>query len=460
MVAHIIDSKYLSKNWSCPEISDIFSDESRLSYWLKIEAALASAQGQLGQIPADAALHIKEAAKFENIDLQKYDEEAQSTGHILMPMIRCLQSACPARTGEWIHFGATTQDIVDTGNILQMKDAYKYIVSQTLILEKAILGKAEKYKYAVMAGRTHAQQASPITMGFKFATWAAEIRRDIERLKQLPERVFFLSLHGAVGTQAALGEKGPEILKIMAAELGLYVPPICWATSRDGIAEFLTVLGILSGTLGRITNEILAESTTEIGELREPMGRKTVGSSTMPHKRNAGVSQSTVAQSRVVQTNALLGMLGQISEHERDLRSWRTEMHHIPESCVLVGHMLAAMNKVIAGLEVDEKSLKRNLDYLGGLLLSEAVMFALAEKMGKQTAHELLRELTLFSHDDLTFIERLHANEEVKKCLSDEEIDAIFDYSKFIGRAPQIVDEVLEYCQEAAKTDNKFSFIS
>ena len=135
-------------------------------------------------------------------------------------------------------------------------------------------------------------------------------------------------------------------------------------------------------------------------------------------------------------------------------------MHHIPESCVLVGHMLAAMNKVIAGLEVDEKSLKRNLDYLGGLLLSEAVMFALAEKMGKQTAHELLRELTLFSHDDLTFIERLHANEEVKKCLSDEEIDAIFDYSKFIGRAPQIVDEVLEYCQEAAKTDNKFSFIS
>lgn len=456
MTAHIIDSKFLNRNWQIPEISEIFSDEHRIQCWLNIEAALAKVQGQLGVIPQDAAKAIEKAAKFENINMDQYQAEAAGTGHILVPMIRCLQAACPGDTGEWVHFGATTQDIVDTGNILQMREATDYILANTIRLERAILQKAEQYKNCVMAGRTHAQQASPITMGFKFATWAAEIRRDIERIKEFPERVFMLSLHGAVGTQAAFGTKAKEITAGVAKELGLTEPPICWATSRDGIAEFLNTMGILAGTFGRIANEILVSSSTEIGELREPMGKKTVGSSTMPHKRNAGVSQSTVSQSRIVQTNALLGMIGQVSEHERDLRSWRSEMHQIPETCVLMGRMSFALANVVEGLEVDEKNIKRNLNLLGGLLLTEAVMFKLADKMGKQTAHELLRELTLFQHDDLTFIERLHANPKVKECLTDKGIDDIFDYSQFIGRAPEFVDQVIEFCKEKSVTDPKF----
>ena len=456
MSAHIIDSQFLSRNWQTPEISEIFSDEHRLQCWLNIEAALAKVQGELGVIPQEAALAIVKAAKFENIDMKQYQDEAAGTGHILVPMIRCLQSACPGETGQWVYFGATTQDIVNTGNILQMREATQYILQNILRLEKAILKKASDYKYCVMAGRTHAQQASPITLGFKFATWAAEIRRDIERIKEFPQRVFMLSLHGAVGTQAAFGSKAKEITAGVARELNLTEPPICWATSRDGIAEFLNTMGILAGTLGRIANEIFSESSTEIGELYEPMGKKTVGSSTMPHKRNAGVSQTTVSQSRIVQANALLGMIGQVSEHERDLRSWRSEMHQIPETCVLMGRMSRAMANVLEGLEVNEKNIRRNLELLGSLLLTEAVMFRLADKMGKQDAHELLRELTLFQKDELTFIERLHANEKVKACLSDEEIDAIFDYSQFIGRAPEFVDQVIDYCREKANTDPTF----
>ena len=456
MIAHVIDSPLLSMDWQTEAIGKIFSDEHRVQCWLDIEAALAKVQGQLNVIPPEAAQAIVDSAKYENLDLNQYQKEAKGTGHMLVPMIRCLQSACPGRTGEWVHYGTTTQDIVDTGKILQMREATNIILADLLRLEKHVLIKAEQYKNCVMAGRTHAQQASPITMGFKFATWAAELRRDIERIKEFPKRVYFLSLHGAVGTQAEMGAKAKEIAGGVARELQLAEPPICWASSRDGIAEFLCTMGIVAGTLGRIANEIYESSSSEVGELREPMSSQTVGSSTMPHKRNAGICQLTVSQSRIVQANAMLGQLGQVSEHERDLRSWLAEMHQIPETCVLVGRMAHSMAYVVEGLEVDEKNIKKNLNLLGGLLLTEEVMFKLADKLGKQTAHELLRELTLFQHDDLTFIERLHANSQVKSCLTDDEIDAIFDYSKFIGRAPEFVDQVVQFCKQLALTDPKF----
>lgn len=453
MNSHIIDSQCMGLHWSIENVAKLFTDEARLQYWLDVEAALARVQGRLGIIPQDSADVISSHADISYIDLNQFKIEASDTGHIIVPLIRCLQKACPGDHGEFIHFGATTQDIVDTGAVLQIRDASRYIYAQALRLEKAILTKADHYKNLVMAGRTHGQQGSPITMGFKFATWAAEVRRDIERMKEMRKRTFILMLHGAVGTQAGYGDLAVETAKGVAEELNLNLPPICWASSRDTMAEYLSVLGVFAGTLGRIANEILSLSTSEVGELREPMGRKTVGSSTMPHKRNANVSEYTVGQSRIVQTNALLAMLGQVSQHERDCRIWRTEFHHLAESSILFAKMITAISTVVEGLEVDEKNVDRNLKLLGGLLLTESVMFHLSEKLGKQTAHELLRQLTLLQDDDLTLIERLHNNETVTGALSHEEIDAIFDYSKFIGRAPQIVDETIEYCRNLSKTD-------
>ncbi len=454
-MSHVIDSPMLKRNWSVPELEKVFSDEARLQYWLDVEAALAKVQGELGVIPKDAAEEIVANCKFDKLDKQLFDETFTQTGHMIMPLLKCVETACSGTNGQFVHFGATTQDIIDTGMVLQMRAATNYIMGQAIRLEKAILVQAEKYKNLPMAGRTHGQQGLPITLGFKFATWATELRRDIERMKEFPQRVFILMLHGAVGTMAGFGEKAFETVEGVANELKLKNPPICWASSRDTVAEYLATLGILAGTLGRIANEILASSTSEVGELREPMGRNTVGSSTMPHKRNANVAEMSVSQCRIVASNAMLGMIAQVCQHERDARIWRMDFHNVPESSVIVGRMLFALANVVEGIEVDEKNINRNLNLLGGLLLSEAVMFALGEKMGKQKAHHLLRELTLAQKDDLTFIQRLHANPEVKAVMTDEEIDAIFDYSKYLGMAPQIVDQVAAYCHEMAKTDPK-----
>ncbi len=452
-MSHIIDSGLFRGNWSVPELEPVFSDEGKVQYWLDIEAALARVQGRLGVIPADAAKEISDHCKVSCLDMKLFKETLAQTGHMIMPILKCVQAACPGNTGEFVHFGATTQDIIDTGMVLQMRASARYILRQAMRLEKAILAKAEEHRHTVVAGRTHGQQGLPITMGFKFATWAAEVRRSIERMKEFPKRVFVLMLHGAVGTEAGFGEKALETVEGVAKELNLHNPPICWASSRDIVAEYLTTLGIFAGTLGRIANEILASSTSEVGELREPMGRNTVGSSTMPHKRNANVSEMTVSQSRIVQTNALLGMLTQVCQHERDARVWRTDLEDVPESSIILGHMVTAIATVVEGLEVDKKNINRNLNLLGGLLLSEAVMFHLGERIGKNTAHHLLRELTLAQNDDKTFIERLHANPQVTAVMTPEEIDTIFDYSKYLGKASEEIDAVIAYCSDLSRTD-------
>lgn len=451
--AHPIDSQYVAGSWGVPELTKIFSDEARIQYWLDIEAALARVQGSLGIIPEEAARTIAEYAKLEKLDMTLFKETQAKTGHMIMPVLKCMEEACPNRMGEFIHYGATTQDIIDTGFVLAIRDASQYLLGQAYRLEAAILKQAEANRSVVMPGRTHGQQGLPITMGFKMATWAAEVRRNIERMKEFPQRVFLLMLHGAVGTLAGFGDKAYETYNGVAKELKLTPAPICWASSRDVFAEYLTTLALFAGTLSRIANEILISSMNEIGELREPMSRHAVGSSTMPHKRNANISEFTCAQSRIVQVDALLGMEQQLCQHERDARVWRLDFHNLPEASITLGRMLFAMAGVIEGLEVDKKNIERNINLLGGLLLSEAVMFALGEKLGKNTAHHLLRELTLAQHDNLTFIERLHANKQVKAVLTDEEIDAIFDYTKYLGKAEEEVDHVINYCKQLQKTD-------
>ena len=449
----IIDSGFFRKNWSVPALEKVFSDEGRIQSWLDVEAALARVQGRLGVIPADAAREIDAHCRVDRIDLNLFKDTLAKTGHMIMPVLKCVQAACPGKLGEFVHYGATTQDIMDTGEILQIRQASRYILKEALRLEKAILEKAKKFQYTVMAGRTHGQQGLPITMGFKFATWAAELRRDIERIKAFPDRVFVLMLFGAVGSKAGYGSKAAETVEGVGKELGLKVLPICWATSRDVLAEYLSTLGILAGTIGRIANEVIACSTSEVGELREPMSSTTVGSSTMPHKRNPAACETIVAQCRIVQSYACLGMQTQISEHERDPRMWRIDLVDIPNASMLAARAVTSAADVVEGLEVHQKNIERNLNLLGGLLLSEAVMLVLGQKIGKNTAHHLLHELALDQSVDRTFVERLHDCKQVTDALTHEEIDAIFDYSKYLGQAPADVDAVIAYCARLAQTD-------
>lgn len=456
-MAHIIDSEFYKNGWGTEEMRNVFSDRKRYQRWLDIEIVLAEVQAELGIIPSEAADEIAKKAKVELLDLDFVKEGLAQTGHSLVPLLRAVQKICDGSLGEYIHYGPTTQDIEDTGMVLEIKDAFRIIFRDLCRLEKAILELADRYKAFPMAGRTHNQQGLPITLGLKFAGWAAEVRRDIERMKDTSQRLFVGMLHGGTGTMAGLGEKAYPILEGVMERLALEVPVTGWGSSRDNFAEYQSLLGIIAGTIGRIANEIYQLSRTEILELQEPLGKHYVGSSTMPHKRNAETSEFVVAMTRVIMNNASLGLQGMIAEHERDTRSWRLDWHSIPESSIMMAKALQACTVVVEGLDINEPRISENLDMLHGMLFSEALMFHLGEKMGKQTAHHLIRDAILAANTgNKTFRELLLEDPEIGRNLTKEELDSVMDYTKHIGKSAEQVDAVIALSRKQCVSDTEF----
>jgi len=456
-MAHIIDSEFYKDGWGTEEMRAIFSDRVRYQRWLDIEKSLSKAQAQLGIIPKYAAEEIIKKANIKILDLNRIKEGIVKTGHSLVPLLREVQRNCKGDAGEYIHYGPTTQDIEDTGASLEIKDAYKIIMRDLFELEKIILKLALKYKNFPMAGRTHNQQGLPITLGLKFATWAAEIRRDIERMKDMKKRTFVGMLHGGTGTMAGLGEKAFEIIGLVMKDIGLEVPEIGWGSSRDYFTEYILVTGIVAGTLGKISNEIYQLSRTEIGELSEPLPENYVGSSTMPHKKNAETSEFVVAMSKIVMNNCSLALQSMISEHERDTRSWRLDWHTIPENTILLSKMLQANIFLLKGLEIHEQKINKNLHLLKGMLFSEALMLYLGRKIGKQTAHHVIQNAVMESiAKNSNFKDLLLNIPEVKDHVTSEELDQIMDYDKHIGKSIELVKMVVHKSKKLSKNDNKY----
>ena len=456
-MAHILDSEFYKDGWGTEEMREVFADRKRYQRWLDIEAVLAGVQAEYGVIPLEAAAEIARKGRVELLDLEFVKSELAKTGHSLVPLLRGVQRICDGDLGEYIHYGPTTQDIEDTGMVLEIKDACRIIFRDLRRLERATLLLAEKYKSFPMAGRTHNQQGLPITLGLKFANWGAELRRDIERMKEIGKRLFVGMLHGGTGTMAGLGEKAYPVMEEVMRRLGLGVPVTGWGSSRDTFAEYQTVLGIVAGTIGRIANEIFQLSRTEILELQEPLGKGYVGSSTMPHKRNAETSEFVVAMARIVMHNAGLGLQGMISEHERDTRSWRLDWHSIPESSIMTARVLQACIRVVEGLDINEKRITENLDMLHGMLFSEALMFHLGAKVGKQTAHHLLRDAVLTANaEGRNFKELILEDEEIGKHLSADELDSIMDYRKHIGTSVEQVEAVILFSKKLAVEDGAY----
>jgi adenylosuccinate lyase len=303
---------------------------------------------------------------------------------------------------------------------------------------------AEAHKNTPMAGRSHGVQALPITFGHKAAVWLSEIGRHHERLKQLETRMFVGSLVGAVGTKASFGEQAFELDKRVMARLGLGVADINWQPARDRFAEYVGVLGLIGGSFGKIAHEIILLAHTEIDELAEPFNEGKVGSSTMPHKRNPVVAEGVLAVSRALRYTVALMHEAMLLEHERDASVWRVEWKAIPEACMMTGAILAQMKDILTGLEVHADRMRKNLDALGGLLLSERVMFALADKLGKQSAHEVVYHAAMRSVEQgVTFEAALMEKPEVKQALGGEALKALFDPTTYVGLAPEIVDRVL-----------------
>lgn len=454
---HVIDSPYYAHLYSTEAMRAVFDSRRRYQRWLDIEIALARVQADLGVIPREAAEEISKKARLELLDEAFIRQELEATGHSLMPLLKAVGRVCDKGLGEYIHFGPTTQDIQDTSAVLELREAMHILLADCIQAEALLLPLAQRYKSLPMVGRTHNQHGLPITLGLKFANWAAEIRRNIERIKDMHKRLLVIMLHGGTGTMAGLGDKAMPIAKALARELGLALPPTGWGSSRDTFAEYQCVLGILCGTTARICNEIYQLSRSEIGELHEPLGEDYIGSSTMAHKQNAEQCSINVAVCRIVMNNSLLGLQSMMSEHERDTRAWRMDWHSLAESSVLCARALATQNTILEGLVIHEQAISDNLDCLKGLLFSEAVMFFMAEKVGKLTAHAMVHKAAMRAQrESLPFKTALLEDAEVARHVTAQELDEVMDYSRHIGTSAEQVDMVAAEAARLGANDGEY----
>jgi adenylosuccinate lyase len=444
MASGVFDDALIKHLWSTDELRNIFNDRARIQKWYDFEAALALAQGELGIIPKEAAQEIANNARIDKVDIEQVGAEIRRIKHPLVPALRAVQDLCNPEFGEFIHFGPTTQDALDTGTMLQIKEAHEIYLRDIRAIGHALAKLAETHRATPMVGRSHGVQALPITFGHKAAIWLSEMGRNYERLRDLEKRTFVGGMVGAVGTQASFGPQAHELEQRVMKRLGLGVADINWQPARDRLAEYVSVLGIISGTLAKIANEIINREHTEIGELYEPFSAGKLGSSTMPHKRNPSTCEAIVGASRALRYNVAYMLESMIIEHERDGSAWRGEWKAVPESCLIAGGMLSMMKYVLEGLNVDAAQMRRNLDLLGGFLLSERVMFALSEKLGKQTAHEVVYEVSMHGIEHGVPFERaLMDNPKVRDALSQDELRSTLDPTTYVGHAPEIVDRVL-----------------
>lgn len=441
MPSHATESRLYAGLYSDPEFAAIFCDRNQLQKWLEVERALAATQAEMGMIPAQAAQEIARVARAELFDLDELGRRSRETGHVLVPTIRALAALCRESWGEFVHYGATTQDILDTGLVLQIRDAWERALARLHSIRSRLLVLARRHRRTPMVARTHGQQALPTTFGYKVAVWIDEIDRHLERFDQARARVMVGNLTGAVGTLAAFGEHGLELQRRTLARLGLAAPLTSWHSARDRILDVAGLLVQVAVTLGRIANEIYHLQRTEIDEVREAAPAGKIGSSTMPHKQNPSTIDLISALSRLIRAQMVALTDAAFQQHERDGTAWRIEWAALPEIFVYTGALLARMDEVLAaGLDVRERRMRDNLDLLGGAILSERVMLALGERVGKQTAHELVHEASMRTRNgELAFRDALLADARIRAGFGAGELETLLDPESYTGLAADMV---------------------
>ncbi|MCW4009787.1 MAG: adenylosuccinate lyase [Candidatus Bathyarchaeota archaeon] len=424
--------------YGTPEMLGVFQEQTRIQKLLDVEAALAWAHAEVGDISKKDAEKIASMASTQYVKVERVKAIEKEIKHDLASLVRALAEQCGS-SGAYVHLGATSYDIVDTANALQLKDATA-IIERRLSCLKAVLQKqAGQHKETVMMGRTHGQHALPITLGFKFAVWGREVERHLQRLNQSRERVLVGKISGAVGTQASLGEQAPRIQELVMKRLDLRAAEISTQiVQRDRYAEFVCDLAMLVSSLDNFATEIRELARPEIGEMFESFeAEKQVGSSTMPHKRNPETCERVCGLARVVRSLTVVALENIVTWHERDLTQSSAERFLLPEACILTDYLLSLMNRIVANLRVDEQRMLQNVSLTQGRCMSESVMMAMARKgVNRQDAHELLRKLTIVSEvEKKPFREILLADPLVHKTLSCEEIDAALNPKSYLGTA-------------------------
>lgn len=443
MPSNVIDSIIFRDMYGTEELRRVFSDESLVQRWLDYEAALARAEAAAGLIPAAAADEITRQARVEHIDLDTLRQGIHQTTHELVPLIWQLASLCDGDAGGYVHWGATTQDVTDTGLVLQVKEAHAIVLRDLQALADALAGLARRERDTILPGRTHGQHALPITFGFKVAIWLAEVRRHVVRLQELAPRLLVGQFAGAAGTLASLGEVGLEVQERLMAELGLGVPEICWHPARDALAEYVSVLALIAMTMSKIAHEVILLQKSEVAELEEPYVRGKVGSSTMPHKRNPMICEGIIAEARLVRGIQGTILAAMESEHERDWSAVHLEWAGVPEASILAGGAVAHTLRVIEGLIIYPERMRQNVDALHGLILSEAVMLRLGEHLGRQTAHEVVHEASMLAYEQQRpLADLLLADPRVTKHLTAAEIEDLMRPEAYTGLSGVFVDRV------------------
>lgn len=447
--SHIVDSRFYHRGYTTGEARRVFCDLRRLQRWLDVEMALAASQAELGAVPEAAALELEKTARLDLLDLEAINTDIKITGHSLIPLLNAWQQITPPAAGKYIHFGATTQDIQDTAQSLEIKEILLIIERDANLIIRRLSGLTGKYRDLVTIARTHGQQALPMTLGAKMAVWLDEMIRNGDRLQSCKDRVLVSQLFGGVGTMAALGDRGIELLRRFSERLGL-APPLCsWHTSRDRLAEMLSTLAILAGTLGKIANEICQLARDEIGELEEPFHMGKIGSTTMPHKRNPELCEQVVVLARLVKNTASLGLEALINEHERDYRAIRLEWVAVTDTALYVCGALSLMKSILANLIVHEERIRENVDNAASLIATEALMFRMAEKMGKHEAHQLLYEISMEAKTTgRSLADLLGAHPEVVSIFSPEGLNKAIDPGQHIGLARRLADQVVSRSAE------------
>jgi len=429
------------------DMREVFCDQGRVQAMLDFESALARAEARVGLIPHAAVASIDAACQAGQYDFTALGEAIATAGNSAIPLVKALGkriAASDADAERYVHLGATSQDVMDTGLVLQMRRALELIEADLAQLGQALATQAARFVATPLAGRTWLQHATPVTLGMKIAGWLGAVTRSRQRLQALRPRLLVLQFGGASGTLAALGEKAMPVAQALADELQLSLPEQPWHTQRDRLVEFASVLGLIAGSLGKLGRDISLLMQTEAGEVFEPSAPGKGGSSTMPHKRNpVGAAVLIGAATRVP---GLLSTLfsAMPQEHERSLGLWHAEWETLPEICCLVSGSLKQALLLAAGLEVDAERMARNLDLTRGLVLAEAVSIVLAQRVGRDTAHHLLEQCCKRAVAEQRHLRAVLGDEpQVTAELSAAELDDLLDPAHYLGQAQVWVERAV-----------------
>jgi 3-carboxy-cis,cis-muconate cycloisomerase len=436
------------------EVEKWLSDRTCLQAMLSFESALAKAESHAGVIPKSAVQPISQQCKAPLFDLDALSKATKSAGNTAIPVVKALTALVAKNNAEaagYVHWGATSQDVIDTGLILQLCGALTCVATDVDKLAHALADLATEHRSTVMVGRTWMQHALPTTFGAKVAGWLDAIDRHRERLRETQARCLVLQFGGAVGTLAALDGKADEVAKYLAQELKLPIADIPWHSHRDRVAEIATTLGLLVGTLGKIAADISLLSQTEVAEVFEPAEKGRGGSSTLPHKRNP-VACAAVLSAAIRVPGLVSSMLAAMpQEHERGLGGWHAEWETLPAIVSLAGGAVHTMAKLVPRLEVDDERMRQNLEGTHGLIFAEAISMALAEKIGKAKAHETVEEASDAARKDGRHLRDVLDGDGITKQFAADEIDDLFDASKYLGMAEEFVDRIVAANKKATK---------